>query len=381
MRNIKNTTRILIIAIICIQLSLSAMAAPISLLPSVEEYVFDWVETITNTDEECPWNITTNASAIIPLYDYNNSINGYIYNLSTNNCPSGYIHVFVGENGYELIAYTYEGEHYISDMLSEYKGNDVSATVLGAEKIIYGGGVSFFVKNGTTWYDLYQQQTLSSAEVAKVKTSYNKVEKAIVASSSFTPQTSTRATTTGQKKYVLNANNADIVITNDFEGRTINGVAVVNHCSPTAGTTIVKYWANRRGVTDLYYMSDWWVFSSLYVNMGTTATNGTHEDLIYVGLMSYGRNTRGVPPTGYDCWGNKSSEVPTFSKAKSYIDVNVPFFLCVQEGSVRHTNACFGYNTLNGVTQLIISNGWTRAWTFQSFTSFDISSYQYARWN
>lgn len=35
---------------------------------------------------------------------------------------------------------------------------------------------------------------------------------------------------------------------NDFEGWFFNAVYVHNHCAPTAGVNLVKYWAKRRGV-------------------------------------------------------------------------------------------------------------------------------------
>ena len=158
----------------------------------------------------------------------------------------------------------------------------------------------------------------------------------------------------------------------DFSGKTINGVTVHNHCAPTAATTIVKYWNNRRGITGLWYSSDWWVFSSLHVNMKTTS-NGTREDYIYNGFKNYSVNTRGIPYVSCDWWGNSSNEVCTFAKAQGYIDGNFPFIININESGKGHALACFGYSTQSGYPQLIFAEGKERrAWTFQSFSSLSI---------
>lgn len=167
----------------------------------------------------------------------------------------------------------------------------------------------------------------------------------------------------------------------DFSGKTINGVTVHNHCAPTAATTIVKYWNNRRGITGLWYSSDWWVFSSLFVNMKTSPTFGTHHDNYYNGFKNYSVNTRGIPYVSCDWWGNSSNEVCTFAKAQGYIDGNFPFKISIAYSDGEgHAIACFGYSTQSGYPQLIFADGNIRGWTFQSFSSLTINNYQYLRW-
>ncbi len=192
-------------------------------------------------------------------------------------------------------------------------------------------------------------------------------------------QNTAAATTTGTTKYVLNANNADIVVGGDYVGYILNGETVDNHCAPTAGTNIIKYWGLRRGVTGLYYHSDWWVLSSLCVNMKTVfhATEdqeaGTTLGNCYNGLKKYCNSTRGIPYASAVRWGNTSNEECTFAKAKSYINANIPFIMMIP----GHAQCCFGYSTASGYNQVILATGNHRGWVFRSFTANTPNEYQY----
>lgn len=207
------------------------------------------------------------------------------------------------------------------------------------------------------------------------------------------------------KRYVTNADAAILVAQNSFYNRTLNGVSIGSLiaenggiCAPTTGTNLIKYWALKRGVTalDCPYSffskedKDWWICSSLMVRMNMDmTTGGVTPSNFYNGLKTYSTSTRGVQWSGADFVSSSLSL--TFNKAKSIIDSNVPFGL----GVPGHRSSCFGYHiTSDGSKQLIInttgltkatnSNGTYRyipAWEFHSFSSLDIQSYIYVRWN
>lgn len=252
-------------------------------------------------------------------------------------------------------------------------------------KIIYNGNDDFIIDKGTIkankYYNLTTEQMLKDNK-SELKNKYNRISKKIIDN---TPSNSSNLLSeslaaAGTTRYVTKANYNDLVDMDDFAGKTLNGQTVDNHCSPTAGTNLVKYWARERGVPKLYYMSDWWVFSSLCVNMKTKFNQpnaGTTSANFLSGLRNYSSSTRGVSYSGYDWWGDSPSESCTFDKAKSIIDMDVPFHLDLD----RHSMACFGYSTASGYNQLIVNTGWNKSWTFQSFTSFAIDYYQYVRGN
>ncbi|GAA0122856.1 MAG: C39 family peptidase [Clostridium argentinense] len=188
-----------------------------------------------------------------------------------------------------------------------------------------------------------------------------------------------RATATGTvKQYVTNANYDILVDMYDFIGLNIGSWAVWDHCGPTAGTNIIKYWAKKRGVSQLYYSDDTWVFKSLCVNMKTNITGGTTVKNIYDGLWNYGKNTRGVTPRS-----GEQLIAPDYSKAKSLINKNFPFIMSLSNYpnlGDNHAVTCFGYYENNGTNYLIINNSYNKTWTFQSYNSLDILAYSYAEW-
>ena len=255
-------------------------------------------------------------------------------------------------------------------------------------RIVYAGGMTYLLKNSNNaYYDLNRQDSVSAEELTMIQSDYSQVAGRILTEEArIQAENATMATTeTGVKRYVAGANNLDIVVVSDFEGQSINGHLVGGHCAPTAATTIVKYWANRRNVPNLYYYSDWWVFSSLYVNMNTCninnlpngPVNGTGAYSIMPGLINYSEQIRGVPTSGHDFIGDTTNETVTFDLIKTYITWEIPI-IALQPG---HAVCGFGYYTVDGRQQLIIANGWTRAWTFQNFSSLGIGQCFYVRWN
>lgn len=179
------------------------------------------------------------------------------------------------------------------------------------------------------------------------------------------------------RKYVPNANRNILVEMNDFEGKSINSWTVTNHCAPTAGTNIIKYWSKCRGVNKLYHNSDWWIFSSLCVHMKTNEHNATYKHDIYNGLYQYGTNI-GVKPTGADqIFGHN------YSQCRQIINSGVPFILVLNSYKTGggHAVSCFGYYESNGKKYLIINNGWDKCWRFEEANQLNISFLAYSRWN
>ncbi len=353
-----------------------------SLENSITEFAFDIIFEISQDDSDCPWSIETTVDSSFITYDYQNQINGGIYNLTTNGKDTGYIHVFYGNNEYNLISFAYEGNHYIGNQIGLYQSVRSKLSVsFNTDQIVYAGGIVFYLKNGSQFYDLSQQEIIKNADVAKLQESYHRIENQLYAEAmDLKNNTQIRSASSGIKKYVLNANNADIVTRYDFP-YNLSGRPMTNHCAPTAATMMIKYWANRRGVSQLYHQSDLWVFSSLYAHMETDS-GGTDPDMIIPGVISYSTSTRGVPVSGWDRYGDSIFEWPDFEQAQAYIDVNVPFIMTMElANNVDHAVFCAGYYTVGGRDQLIFANGETQVWTFQSYSSLDVDELMYARWN
>lgn len=391
----KKTYRLIIkttiLFVLCFQLTISSFALakePAVSSGTPRDYALEIVRLVNDDDKNCPWDDTTVLLPPLPLYDFNGNINGYIYNLSTGQKDTGFVQIFYIDGVCSLVGFSYEGRHYIENMLGAYAEKSLARYNATQMKIVYAGGMDYLLESlsNVEYYNLNEQAFVSSGCLAAMKSEYNQFSNKILTDEMrIQSETATRAATgTGVQRYVLGANNLDIVVTSDFSGRTIGNHAVGGHCTPTAATTIIKYWANRRGFSNLYYNSDWWVFSSLYVNMNTRDINninpetqsGTLSPDIIPGLINYSEQIRGVPVVAYMCVGDGADEVVTFELAKGCINLERPF-IALQDD---HAMACFGYYTVGGRKQLIVANGWTRAWIFQSFDSLDFLQYHYVRW-
>lgn len=348
---------------------------------SINKFVYENITKIAIELPEEGWDQTTKISNYYTTFDLEGIPNGYVFNLKTNEKESGYIQVFDSNNTLNIISYSFQGHHFLDEMIDAYE--EKNNEKLTNSKIIYNGNLDFLIKESKeqddTFYNLTTENFIKEKKPVLEK-KYNAIKNSIVSDNTLSNSLSY---TTGIKKYVINANNADLVEMDDFKGKVLNGEIVNNHCGPTAGTNLIKYWANRRGVSNLYYNSDWWVFSSLCVNMNTNfSTYGTLPWNLINGLRSYSSSTRGVSYSGYDLWGDDWSESVSFDKATYYIDVNVPFTILIDSGIIQyHYVSCFGYYTVDGARSLIINTGWNKNWTFQSFTSLSSQSYQYVRWN
>jgi len=400
-KTIQSIIKMVLIFALCVQLMLSSTALSISSVTPVDpgrSYAMQMVQMVDSDDIDCPWNDTTLISSMLPLYDHNGVVNGYIYNLSTDGQDTGYIQLFYKDDVYSLLGFAYEGRHYIENMIRAYTQKATSRHDLQETKIVYAGGMDYFLKQSSgVYYDLSNQAEIPADQMTEIQDNYAQLANKIVTKEvQLQRQNATRSTAdTGVKRYVTGTNNLDIVATSDFAGCTIGNHVVTGHCAPTAATTIVKYWANRRGVTNLYYNSDWWVFSSLYVNMNTNNINqipgsnhnGTWYYDILPGLRNYSVQTRGVSISGWDWWGDITSETVTFEKAQAYINADIPFIGLQTRTSaqsnavVGHAIVCFGYYTVDGRQQLIVANGDDKSWHFLDFDSLDLFYYQYVRWD
>jgi ElaB/YqjD/DUF883 family membrane-anchored ribosome-binding protein len=345
-----------------------------------DNFIIEFIEETKGNFDECTWNDGFNIDNIIELYGLDENINGYIYEISSNENKAGFVEINVITGQPIVAGFAFNDEHAVNKMLDSSKINQID------DKIYDMGNYNYLVKERNTALNesdtLYNLRTGEKVEsLTELKKQYNELLQTMKNNleNEFS-QTNYRAaaTATEVKKYVTNANYDILVETKDFSGLYIGSWKVNNHCGPTAATNIVKYWAKKRGVSNLYYSDDVWVFKSLCVNMKTNINNTTTIDNAYDGLWSYAQNTRGVTPRSGDI-----DIYPDYSKTKSLIDKNFPFMLGLKDydGTTGgHIVACFGYYENNGINQLIINDGWSKTWVFRPFNSLNIIFYSYAEW-
>jgi len=363
--------------------------------PSLNEYIESIIKIFPSEFEECTWNQSSKINNVTMLYDLDNNINGYIFEITTNNIDTGFIQIDCSTGENIVSSFSFTGNHQLNSMLTEFKKQNIESKSEEVDKIYYLGNYNYLINNpskNNKYYNLNSQNEVTDTDETlknkykkhvkdKSNTSNNTLSSPEVSTMSLNTASST--TSSAITKYVTNANYNMLVSMGDFKGKYIGSTKVDRHCSPTAGTNIIKYWALQRGVTNLYYQSDWWVFSSLFVNMKTNPLVGTTLQDTYNGLWNYGANTRGVRPTGSDLITDVS-----YSKAKNLVQANVPFIIGVEnyDGVAGgHAISCFGYyenSTLfNSSKYVIVNNSWDKNWTFEYYNNLNVLCFLYSKWS
>ena len=276
---VKKLVSLILTAILMVSfLSFPAGAADIAEKKEVipEALIYQHMAEI-RTMPECGWTDDTEIKTVTPLYDLDDHINGYIFELSTEGKDTGFIELFKPEGEFELKSFAVEGGHSIHAM---EKQNVTAKKMAPLEnKIYYLGGYDYLraeKDDAKKLYDLnrgaYVEQSKAElkAYYSEFKTAVKKAKAQQKLEMQAQAQKETpaimRAANGYQTIYVTGADYKYLVIETDFPGRS-------NHCAPIAGTSLIKYWGQRRGITGLYYGNDTWVFNSLRSHMQHSDTN------------------------------------------------------------------------------------------------------------
>lgn len=373
-----------ILSICLVTTSLGTTATTSNTAP--EEFTLQSIAQIAVNVSDSTWDTDTEISEIFTTYDMDLSVNGYIFNLTTDGNQTGFMQILVNDTEYDIIAYSFKGTSSLNSMIAACES---TKHFNKNSKFIYIGNMDYFVKedsgNSGKYYSLYYQTPFTvdkdqmKADYKEMKTNMKNENKN---KNKLIPGSLT-ASAAGVTKYVTGADNKYLVppeyikdcITN---GSKINGQTPTGHCGPLAGTSIISYWS-----TNLWNDFYWWIFSSLYVNMQTNVgIQGTTDVNVVAGLERYSVSTRGVPISG-----KYLTEVQAnmdFTHAQSWINQNIPFIILTQNynnpytGSIsgNHFITCFGYSTASGCDQLIVNDNYTTInWTFQSIGSITKLAY------
>ena len=193
---IKKLFSLVIIVMICLTSSVSAFAADASSSTNqtskieISTFTNDFINQEIQTNiPGITWKKSTSISEIIPTYDLNEYVNGYIINLSTEGKPTGYILVSYDDT-YYIDEFGFDGVYSIS-------GQPVTnQSTLGKQKLIYTGNADFLTPKDNAYYYLNDnvKLTLTKAEINKI---YQQNKKNTYAyreaiSSTITPNTSGR---------------------------------------------------------------------------------------------------------------------------------------------------------------------------------------------
>lgn len=238
----------------------------------IDKVINEWVES---KDDICTWNENTDIDLVIPLYNTDDVINGYIYNLKTDNKKTGYIQVRCIGGNYQVVNLGFEGENYLESWMYQ---NNLSMDVLEYSKVYYLGNFAYFVKDERKQILLDLE---NKTEFDAWTDSMKKFEERFTEIFSQKSENRGIYSTAGTTVKVSNLSSAS-----GYFRTTGYYSSYTNHCSPTAGTNLMLYWNKAKGYTSLESTQTTF-FTSLYSRMGTSTTSGTLWSNIAPGLRSY----------------------------------------------------------------------------------------------
>ena len=319
------------------------------------------------------WSESTTIKSTISLFDAEENLTGIIYDLQTDGEPSGYVEIVFLNQEPVVKAYSYNGINAVVGLLknAEYQidpySDDIKVMSLGAlDYAIKDGddsGLMFDLQAGQyITFDQEKMQTFCEAQKAKMTIAFEaqKEQEVQVARQAANEEAVTPYSTF---EYVGGSSSISLVKMDDFSGYD-------NHCSPTAGTNVIKYYYDVWGIN--FYDSRDYTFERLYDFMRTNTTvEGTDRTKIIAGLRSY-FNYYGAT---YDFSGTKTS--PTLALIRTYIGKDCPVIMSVDDfggTSGGHSIVAFGCMPS---TSVVVSTGWDYALHTYTYSLLDVARLTY----
>lgn len=323
------------------QCNLKTMAAEEDYRLLVEEFINDNLSGVVEGEN---WNYSTTILDTITLYDLDDNISGYVCVLQQNGKEAGYVQVSIADEGFEVVAYSYSGTSAVESIYGE-QADDLHIYELGV--------MDYAVEENGKEDNL----VLSSGEIVDREEVSAEIElqKSVLKNQKLSSEVSAASTITSGSTMLSGYNKFTLAEMDNFSGYT-------NHCSPTAGTNIFKYYYYGRGIN--VYSSDSTTFQKLYSYMGTTAA-GTDRPNIYTAMSAYAKSYSPI------IRALEKETNPSLSYVTGLISDGYPALLSLDgfSGSQKgHSVVVFGYMT----PYIIISTGWDTEFHYYQYPALSV---------
>ena len=374
---IRRLFSIFLTILLTLSLSISSFAMTLQeSFTSFYDFALEQIAVIDGNDPNCPWSNETTIDSTIILYNMDQTPNGYIFKLKTGIIESGFIQIHDIDGAYSLYCYAYEGDSEVECMLN-YWGTDLDENT----HIYFLGSFKYLIDSENGGYlDLSSNCIIerSKDELVTIENNYTThIEEAPVVltlNKNKIPDSST----------ISRGSIDDYTwpITSDFSGITITynntTQTVVDHCTPTAATAIVRYLRHLGRTQCSTGESARQTFEEMYIALNTNQIrfndssifyngDGTARSQIAPGIQYY------ATQNGYSLSATRTL-LPTLSGMKSQLDNNKLLLVSVDDfGGISggHSIVVTGYSS----NTLYVQNGWSRAQINYAYSSLDIAQY------
>ena len=340
-----------------------------------------FISEISEADE-CPWNTDTLVSEIVPVYGTNNLINGYILNLETVGEETGYVFIdTVIKSEPEIIQFGFDDEYYLTD-------NNIFPE-LETKRIVYLGMDLFAYKEKGKYYKAQTGERITE-NVNKIRKDWEDSIESLAGDLEASNNYVSLMVSYPPSGSGISGTYVDGIWSGtEFEPWTMDtfeglGSGYTNHCAPTCGTNMLKYWRNRRGITDLFIKRPTGedhiggTFMAIADCMNWSSI-GTQPRDAYTGLGVYLSQYSRTMYKGRDYRERESSLYSTFNWEwiKTQVNNGNPMYT----SSGGHAYFSVGYFSDSTGSYLCVNSQWnTSSHNYLQYQYSNIRAMWYNRW-
>ena len=247
----------------------------------VQADVVQFIAGTAQNNTECPWNESTIISETISMVDFDGNINAYIFNLTTDGKPSGYIFYDAISDSPGVQEYGYDGQYYLSNM-EQFKNREAE------DQIIYAGGRSFLLQKNSRFYDMNTNQrvTLTKQSMSRAY-KQNIAEVRQVKAQQLMQQSS--AETKAAVSYPSAWTILNLWVPNAWQPEQMQDYATIagsGNCAPTSVLNYLKYFYQRRN-RNMLIVSNYTATYEFLMDYVPVKENGLDTILVYAGFIQY----------------------------------------------------------------------------------------------
>ena len=332
---------------------------------------------VEESQSNCIWNETTDICSSMALYDYDDICIGYVFKLSTDGEPTGYIQVNNINNELVTYCYSFNGKPAYEGLTTD----EVTSFIPSDDKLYFFGNFSYCTKltNG----NFSPLDSVEEFNVQDVATYYHDFLNQADQHKEECDVTNENSESIQNITSTHSAQSFSLVTTSDFSNLYAtrpNGTRqrVTQHCSPTAATNIMLYFRSTGDNPLSSSVSNSTIFMELYYAMDTKSISSSNE------ITATGKPRANIKPgissfcSGRNCTPSslgKASSV-TFSAMKNHLNDGELLLISLDDfpnENSRHSVVAFDYSG----NYLSLSTGWDTDYHLYLYSGLSIGQYVY----
>lgn len=342
----------------------------------IDAFVEDEIKrAVAENSVWCCWDESTEWFHALPLYDYNDNCNGYVYKMRTNGVETGYMQINIFEGQLSVGCSSFAGKPAYEGLADNTMSQIYNSA---SDKLYFFGGMTYCVKTGPdTFKAIDDVEEVDLSTVKAYCDAFHDSRRAAIMETAVQTASEPHRSSNLTKSFSL-------VTMSDFSNLYAtrpNGTTkqrVCNHCSPTAATNIMLFFRSTGASPLSSSVSNSTIFMELYYAMDTNAISSSNT------IQSGGTPRENIEPgirTFCEKRSCSSSELGIISNInlsgiKSRINNGSLLLMSLNDfgsSEIGHSVAVFDYSG----DSLDISTGWDTEYHKYAYSDLSIAQYVY----